>query len=45
MEPRDGELESDPVLPEEVGWLQLDGVPGRWGRESVRAGHGTAHGA
>ncbi len=41
MEPRDGELESDPVLPEEVGWLQLDGLRGRWGRESLRAGHGA----
>jgi glycogen debranching enzyme len=42
MEPREGELESDPSLPSEVGWLQLDGVPGRWGRASVRAGRGAA---
>jgi glycogen debranching enzyme len=41
MEPRAGQLESDPSLPEEIGWLELDNVPGRWGRTSVRAGRGT----
>jgi glycogen debranching enzyme len=32
LEPAEGQLTVDPVLPEGVGRLGLHGVPGRWGR-------------
>ncbi len=38
LEP-DGELlRSDPVLPAEIGRIELSGVPGRWGRADVGSG-------
>jgi glycogen debranching enzyme len=37
LEPVDGELTDDAVLPEKIGRLELHGVPGRWGRADVAA--------
>jgi len=37
MEPHGEVLVSDPVLPEWIGTLALEGVPGRWGKTNVIA--------
>ena len=38
LEPEGDELQSDPVLPETIGRLELNGIPGRWGRVDTSAG-------
>jgi hypothetical protein len=37
MEPKGDTLTSDPVLPDWIGTLALENVPGRWGRTNVVA--------
>ncbi len=37
LEPVGDELRSDPVLPDGINRIELQGVPGRWGREDVVA--------
>ena len=37
LEPAGDVLKSDPVLPNWMGMLALDGIPGRWGRTNVVA--------
>ncbi|MBA3734519.1 MAG: amylo-alpha-1,6-glucosidase [Actinobacteria bacterium] len=37
LEPDGEQLHSDPHLPEQIEWLELTGVPGRWGRTDVTA--------
>ena len=42
LEP-DGELlRSDPVLPAEIGRIELSGIPGRWGRAEATTSHAVA---
>jgi len=38
LEPEGDELQSDPVLPEAIGRLVLNGIRGRWGRVDIIAG-------
>jgi hypothetical protein len=35
LEPAGARLESSPVVPDVISHLELSGIPGRWGRESV----------
>jgi glycogen debranching enzyme len=37
LEPRGDELAVDPVLPDGIGWIELAGIPGRWGRTAAAA--------
>jgi glycogen debranching enzyme len=40
MEPRDGQLSTNPMLPASIQRIELLDIPGRWGIASARAGHG-----
>jgi hypothetical protein len=37
MEPVENALSADPFLPEWIGTLAVENIPGRWGRTSVVA--------
>jgi hypothetical protein len=42
LEPRGAQLSTNPALPNVIGQLEIDGIPGRWGRTDIGADAATS---